>query len=175
MTLVMPIDMSLTDRPLLFGILCLVGFIIGFILGIPPGLDWRPFFSRGPSCGGNGIRNISFAIDWYIEEQSTVPVVNANHGELVQDYRQVIALLASRKNMGGGTYLNTQQLNYVDGLPKDVFGNNFNIALDVDGDGLIRIGKKLLKDRYLVWSSGPDGVNDFCEGDDIYYGARWKD
>ena len=54
---------------------------------------------------------------------------------------------------------------------RDLWGNLYQIQLDRDGDGSVRINGKLLSSPIAIWSYGPNGVNEYGEGDDI---ASWR-
>jgi hypothetical protein len=50
----------------------------------------------------------------------------------------------------------------------DRWGNLLHIAYDLDGDGQVMLGERKLGTKALaIWSEGPNGVNDWGEGDDV--------
>jgi hypothetical protein len=53
------------------------------------------------------------------------------------------------------------------GLLVDRWKHPLHIAADLDGNGHVAIGTGEVDMRVLVWSDGPDGKNDYGEGDDI--------
>jgi Domain of unknown function (DUF4190) len=55
-----------------------------------------------------------------------------------------------------------------DGRLVDRWKHPLHIAVDLNGNGHVAIGTGEVEDmRVLVWSDGPDGKNDYGEGDDI--------
>jgi len=48
----------------------------------------------------------------------------------------------------------------------DSHGRPFQVALDGDGDGKVPLGKKSARARAVVWSTGPNGINEYGKGDD---------
>ena len=50
-------------------------------------------------------------------------------------------------------------------------GQRFAVYLDLDGDGQIRVGGKIIRDRWAAYSFGKNGKDEHGDGDDI---ASWK-
>jgi hypothetical protein len=51
----------------------------------------------------------------------------------------------------------------------DAWGNQYLIRIDDDGDGSIPMGNRSVKAGVIVWSRGPDGINDWGRKDDIFF------
>ena len=49
----------------------------------------------------------------------------------------------------------------------DPWGHAYHIAMDVGGKGAVNVGHNEIRAKIAVWSDGPNGVNEFGEGDDI--------
>lgn len=80
------------------------------------------------------------------------------------DSASVLAAFRSRRD--GGEPIPTDRIK--DGRLVDRWNHPLHIAADLDGDGHVSIGTGEVEDmRVLVWSEGPDGKNDYGEGDDI--------
>jgi hypothetical protein len=54
----------------------------------------------------------------------------------------------------------------------DYWGNRFQILLDTDGNGQVRINDDIVSERILVYSFGQNGTDEKGAGDDI---ASWRD
>ena len=61
------------------------------------------------------------------------------------------------------------QKDYRGKLFVDAWGNRVHVHVDHDRDGLIHLRNKVIKDEVFVWSSGPNGISEQGDGDDIYY------
>jgi hypothetical protein len=76
----------------------------------------------------------------------------------------VLAAFQSRE--GTSVPIPTDRLK--DGCLIDRWKKTLHIAVDLDGNGHVAIGTGEVEDmQVLVWSDGPDGKNDYGEGDDI--------
>jgi hypothetical protein len=80
------------------------------------------------------------------------------------DAASVLAAFQSREN--AGQPIPAERIK--DGRLVDRWKHPLHIAADLDGNGHVAIGTGEVEDmRVLVWSDGPDGKNDYGEGDDI--------
>jgi hypothetical protein len=80
------------------------------------------------------------------------------------DAASVLAAFQAREDVGGA--LPAERIK--DGRLVDRWKRPLHIAADLDGNGSVAIGTGDVEDmRVLVWSDGPDGKNDYGEGDDI--------
>lgn len=53
----------------------------------------------------------------------------------------------------------------------DPWGKEYNIVIDLNGDGRVAVGDQHVKGRIAVWADGPNGVDELGGGDDI---ASWR-
>ncbi len=97
----------------------------------------------------------SAAVSWYMHE---------NGGILPAPSR------TERQDVGEVRALFDEEL--LDEMPVpilDPWGNAYRLYLDVDGDGSVTVGPRRVKARLYMYSVGPNGVDDFGQGDDIGY------
>ncbi len=56
----------------------------------------------------------------------------------------------------------------------DPWGRRYHVALDTDGDGLIRLGDREFPGRIVIWSAGTNELDDKAAGDDVWIsGSLW--
>lgn len=80
------------------------------------------------------------------------------------DAASVLAAFQARDD--GAGFIPADRLK--DGLIVDRWNRPLHIAADLDGNGNVAIGTGEVEDmRVLVWSDGPNGKNEYGEGDDI--------
>ncbi len=53
--------------------------------------------------------------------------------------------------------------------PTDPWRGQYQLYLDVDGDGYVTVGARKVQARFYMYSVGPNGVDEFGQGDDIGY------
>lgn len=53
----------------------------------------------------------------------------------------------------------------------DPWKHPYNVVANWKGDGEIVVGTKRVHAGVVVWSNGPNGINEFGDGDDI---CLWK-
>ena len=49
----------------------------------------------------------------------------------------------------------------------DAWGNRLNTMADWDADSELSVGSIVITQSVAIWSVGPDGTNDYGQGDDI--------
>ncbi len=49
----------------------------------------------------------------------------------------------------------------------DGWGRNLNVVIDVEHAGAVRVGNRLLRLPYAIWSNGENGKNEYGAGDDL--------
>ncbi len=54
---------------------------------------------------------------------------------------------------------------------RDAWGNSIHIWFSTNQDGALRVGGEMVQEGYAIWSDGPNGKNEYGQGDDI---RSWK-
>lgn len=83
------------------------------------------------------------------------------------DTSALIGTLGGKNPNGTSYYESSGNGIHVNGLPTDVWGHALNIGLDLNDDGMVTVKGQNLPATVIVWSSGPNGVNEFGTGDDV--------
>lgn len=102
---------------------------------------------------------------YQMDSHSFPPSLNDNDEEV--DPRTLFTALAIADDNGVSYYESTGTGIHINGLPCDAWGRSLHVALDLDGDGKVKVGEAEIPATTLVWSSGPDGQNNHGEGDDV--------
>lgn len=150
---------------------CLLITIVSFIaifLGTFLGIFWdgiKGWLEEGSHRVDSRARSLQQAIVTYEAYTGALPIVSSTSEE--QPSEQVIVHLSTRSaqsepvlDIGSGP---TDAV----GRVLDYWGHPYHIALDVDGNGVIIIGHRLVRQRVFVWSDGKNGVNEYGLGDDF--------
>jgi hypothetical protein len=153
--------------------------LAGFILGCVGALVWTAAGyavykkMRGPLAEIGSmfdrveesawIANVATRVRTYRTEVGDWPTKQSIGAEEL-DAASVLAAFQSRED--AGAFIPAERIK--DGRLVDRWKRPLHIAADLDGNGHVAIGTGEVEDmRVLVWSDGPNGKNDYGEGDDI--------
>ena len=95
------------------------------------------------------------------------------------DNAVAMSVLTLRRVTDESTKYNPRSIKYLEpqnGLSKngeylDPWRNPYHISIDLDYDNQIEIGGRVISNTVAAWSSGPNGINEHGDGDDI---ATWE-
>lgn len=83
------------------------------------------------------------------------------------DYKQCLAAVGGQNPREIVFYEYPQHDFDKQGRYLDSWKHPFNVLADWNGDGDITVGTNRVQAGVVVWSNGPNGINEFGEGDDI--------
>jgi hypothetical protein len=80
--------------------------------------------------------------------------------------------ITKRENPRLEVYLRVVSTNVVrNGAFVDPWGNALHIAIDEGGSRKVLVGARFIRQDLVIWSDGPNGINEFGQGDDIIAGV----
>jgi hypothetical protein len=122
------------------------------------------------------IFGMEHAILMFQVDHGRLPIVSNASDE--QDGHARMVLMGGVPD-GHSTNLGKTNLAYFEFSPEilaagkllDPWGHPYHIAFDVTQHGTVTIGQKHLATNIAIWSDGPNGINEYGEGDDL---SNWK-
>jgi hypothetical protein len=106
------------------------------------------------------------ALSDYKADTGQYPAATAQAGEQV-DTRSLVGLLAGNNPKGKKYYEASGSGIQINGMPSDPWGETLLIAIDLDGDGKVKLGDTEVPGICAVWSSGPNELDEQGGGDDV--------
>jgi hypothetical protein len=108
---------------------------------------------------------LSDALVAYKADFGHYPDIKPVSGERV-DMKSLIGILEGNNAKNHKYYTGGNGIEF-NKLPADPWGKTLFIAIDLNGDGVVKVGDKQIPGPCAVWSSGPNKVNEDGGGDDI--------
>ena len=123
------------------------------------------------------LRFLWSALKKYKNEYGELPVVAPETQE--QDNGRVVGVLmastpedlVARLNPKRIPFLHVPDSRLRGGAFVDPWNHPYNISFDVKASGKVTVGSQILSTNLAIWSSGPNGVNEYGTGDDL---SSWK-
>jgi hypothetical protein len=94
------------------------------------------------------------------------PAIASSSGEEV-DTKRLVDILGGQNEKGRKYYEASGNGFHLNGVPADPWFQTLYVAVDLDGDGSVKVGNSLVPGVCAVWSSGPNKSNEHGGGDDI--------
>lgn len=101
------------------------------------------------------------AITLFIDDTGRLPVDVPLKSDFNVNATNVYAQL-SRTNEAGQLYLTASE-----NVVLDSWSRPYLFRFDGDRDGQVTVGTHFVKERFAVWSAGPNGINELGAGDDV--------
>ena len=122
----------------------------------------------------NEVKSLAIAVKAYFNEYARLPVASSEQDVADRLYQGAQSEFVMQVLAGQNGDLNPKRTDFFSlpeagtaGQIQDPWGAQYLLMMDNDYDGAVDCGGERIQGPCAVWSSGPNGLNEFGKGDDI--------
>lgn len=146
----------------------LVGIVVMFVVvgvGVGAGLPGFQQALAAPTLKEMQPRIVA-ACNQFRADKGQFPAATVSSGEQVNT-SELFAILTAAEATGKVYYDASGSGIHVNGTPRDVWTEELQVGLDLNGDGKVNLNGTMVDGSVVVWSNGANKQNEFGGGDDV--------